>query len=229
MIKNSGEHCYQDQRLYWCLGDGLCSHPGFGVFYLFCFVPRVVAVPTPHPPWLWGCCNEWKLSWGFWGELRAGGEAIFSLSLGSWTGHTWPVSLTRDPAVSVGFACFFLVLFCFGTVTEIAGWASFAALLSGSPKPVCALPGGCPSPLRSRLLKNQLFSAGEKAQGAFYCDGEPDCYCPTPTVPLRLLLCFSPSASREVLTFQTASPEVSCYSSLCNPEGALGSPASGGS
>lgn len=48
-IKNSGEHCYQDQRLYWCLGDGLLSHPIFGVFDLFCFVPWGGCYPRPTP------------------------------------------------------------------------------------------------------------------------------------------------------------------------------------
>lgn len=131
-----------------------------------CFVPEVV--PCPYAPWLQ------EPGRGFWGKPGAGLEAapLFPL-VSSLTGHTWTGSLTRDPAVSVGFACFSLFVclffFCFGTVTELASWASLAALLLGSPEPVCACQDvGLPS-LPTRGCSHPLHSP---ASGTSQCQGQ---------------------------------------------------------
>lgn len=107
----------------------------------------------PHPPILPGSGaitmngSQARGSGGSWGWDK---RQHLSSCMGSSTGHTWLVSLTREPAVSVGFAYFFFVFvffFHFGTVTELAGLAFFAALLLGSPEPAHAPPGPGNTPL----------------------------------------------------------------------------------
>lgn len=110
---NSGGFC----SVFFCLVSGGCP---------------------PHPPWLWECCNSGS-------QAGISGDSSFFFRACCSTGHTRPVSLTKDPVVPVGFACFFFVFsfffFCFSTVTEPPGLASFTAVLLGSSELVRALPG----------------------------------------------------------------------------------------
>lgn len=66
-------------------------------------------------------------------ECGVRGRASFKDILFHWT-H---VASTCAVALPAYWFCFF---FFFSTVTELASWASFAALLLGTPEPVHALP-----------------------------------------------------------------------------------------
>lgn len=99
MIEENGRVAHSIQCLFSNdLGDDLLFHLIFGVFDLFCFVPREGACPfpTPHPPWLQGCRDEGELNCASHGELGQGNRQSLSLSARC----TRPVSLVH------GSCCF---------------------------------------------------------------------------------------------------------------------------